>query len=170
MLAGQSMAVKAKVPFFQQVIIILLLSLGTGLAVNTLRLNPLPLVGDWSYGSLSSKGERDIPTISLEDATVQFLSGETLFLDARSRVDYQSGHIKGAWNLPVHDADFGERLQMFSLKVDHGRELIIYCDGIGCSLSPELASVLKGLGYGNVKILINGWTEWMMAGMPFEVE
>jgi rhodanese-related sulfurtransferase len=164
------MAIKAKAPFFQQIIIILLFSLGMGLAVNTLRLNPLPLVGDWSYGALSSKGERDIPTISLEDATVKFLSGEPLFLDARSSADYQSGHIKGAVNLPVHDADFGERLQAFSLKANHGKELIVYCDGIGCSLSPELASVLKGLGYGDVKILINGWTEWMMAGMPFEAE
>lgn len=164
------MTVNAKVPFFQQVIIIILFSLGMGLIVNTLRLTPLPVVGDWSHGAYASKGERDIPTVSLEDAVVKFLSSETLFLDARSRADYQLGHIKGALNLPVHKGDFGERLQEFSLKVDHKKELIVYCDGIGCPSSPELASVLKGLGYRDVKILINGWTEWMMAGMPFEVE
>ncbi len=164
------MTVNAKVPFFQQVIIIILFSLGMGLIVNTLRLTPLPVVGDWSHGAYSSKGERDIPTVPLEDAVVKFLSGETLFLDARSRADYQLGHIKGALNLPVHEGDFGERLQEFSLKVDHEKELIVYCDGIGCPSSPELASVLKGLGYRDVKILINGWTEWMMTEMPFEVE
>ncbi|MCK5552759.1 MAG: rhodanese-like domain-containing protein [Deltaproteobacteria bacterium] len=166
----KSMAVKARISIFQQVIIILLFSLGMGLVVNTLRLNPLPLIGDWSHGSLRLRGETDIPIISLEDATVKFLSGEALFLDARSRADYQSGHIKGALNLPVHKGGFGEMLQAFSLKINRGRELIVYCDGIGCSLSPELASVLEGLGYRDLKILINGWTEWTMAGMPFEVE
>jgi rhodanese-related sulfurtransferase len=173
------MAAKARISIFQQVIIILLFSLGTGLVVNMFRLTPLPLIGDWSHGSLRLRGETDIPIISLEDATVKFLSSETLFLDARSRADYQSGHIKGAlhlpvheggFHLPVHEGGFGEMLQRFSLKVDRGRELIVYCDGVDCSLSPELASVLRGLGYRDVKILINGWTEWMMAGMPFEVE
>ncbi len=116
------------------------------------------------------KAELDIPTVPLEDAVVKFLSDEALFLDARSRADYQSGHIKGALNLPVREGNFGRRLQEFSLKVDHEKELIIYCDGIACTLSPELASILRGLGYRDVKILINGWTEWTMTGMPFEVE
>lgn len=98
----------------------------------------------------------------------KFLTEEAVFLDARSTADYQLGHIRGALNLPVHDGGFGERLQKFSLQVDHEVELIIYCDGIGCALSPELASILRGLGYRDVKILINGWTEWMMAGMPIE--
>ena len=115
------------------------------------------------------KAEFDIPTVPLEGAVVKFLSDEALFLDARSRADYQLGHIQGALNLPVHEGDFGRRLQEFSLKVDHEKELIVYCDGTSCSLSPKLASVLKGLGYRDVKILINGWTEWTMAGMPFEV-
>ena len=162
------MALKTKVPFFQQVFIILLFSLGMGLVVNMLRSTPLPLFEDWSHGSLRSRGEGDVPTISLEDAVVKFLSGDTLFLDARSRADYQTGHIKGALNLPVHDADFGERLQAFSLKVNRQKELIVYCDGAGCAVSPKLASVLRGLGYRDVKILVNGWTEWTMAEMPFE--
>jgi len=162
------MAVKGKTRIFQQVIIILLFSIATALMTNALRSNSLPLVGDWSQGTFSLKAEFDIPTVPLEGAVVKFLSDEALFLDARSRADYQLGHIQGALNLPVHEGDFGRRLQEFSLKVDHEKELIVYCDGTSCSLSPKLASVLKGLGYRDVKILINGWTEWTMAGMPFE--
>jgi len=162
------MAAKGKVSLFRQVISILLFSLGMGLLTNTLRLTPLPLVGGWLHGPFTPNVDRDIPTVPLEDAVVKFLSDEAVFLDARSRTDYQLGHIEGALNLPVHDADFGERLHEFSLKAAHEKELIVYCDGTGCSLSPELASVLKGLGYRDVKILINGWTEWTMAGMPFE--
>lgn len=164
------MAAQGKVPFSQQIIIILLLSLGMGLASNALRSAPLPLVGDWAHGTFPSKGEGDIPAVPLEDAVAKFLTEEALFLDARSAADYQLGHIRGAWNLPVHGGDFGERLQKFSLEVDHEVELIIYCDGIGCTLSPELASILRGLGYRDVKILINGWTAWIMAGMPIEGE
>jgi rhodanese-related sulfurtransferase len=162
------MAAQGKVPFPQQVIIILLLSLAMGLAINALRSAPLPLVGDWAHGTSPSRGEDGIPTVPLEDALAKFLTEEAVFLDARSTTDYQLGHIRGALNLPVHDGAFGERLQKFSLQVDLEVELIIYCDGIGCTLSPELASILKGLGYRDVKILINGWTEWIMAGMPIE--
>lgn len=163
------MAAQTKVPFFQQVIIILFLSLGMALSVNELRTASLPLVGDWSPGALSPEG-RNIPTVPLGDGAVKFFSGEALFLDARSTADYQLGHIHGALNMPIHEGDFGERLQQFSLEVDHQKELIVYCDGIGCPLSPELASILLGMGYENVKILIGGWSEWMMAGLPFEGE
>ena len=159
-----------RVPFLQQVIIILLFSVGLGLAVNTLRSAPLPLIGDWSHGAFSSRAERSVPTVPLEDAVVKFLSDEALFLDARSEADYQLGHIRGALNLPVHAGNFGKRLQEFSLAVAHEKELIVYCDGIDCSLGPELASILKGLGYRDVKILVNGWTQWITAGMPFEAE
>ncbi len=154
------------IPLAQQVIIILLFSVGLGLAVNTLRLTPLPLIGDWSHGAFSAKVE----PVPLEDAVVKFLSDEALFLDARSEADYRLGHIQGALNLPVHAGNFGKRLQEFSLAVAHEKELIVYCDGIDCSLGPELGSILKGLGYRNVKILVNGWTQWIMAGMPFEAE
>jgi rhodanese-related sulfurtransferase len=159
---------KVRVPFSQQVITILLFSVGIGLFVNTLRSTPLPPIGDWPHGAFSLKGERSVPTVPLEDAVVKFLSGEAFFLDPRSEADYQVGHIQGALNLPVGAGNFGERLQEFSLVVDRKKELIVYCDGIGCALGPELASILKGLGYRNVSVFINGWTEWMMAGMPFE--
>lgn len=164
------MAANGKIHIFWQVILILLLSLGVGLMTNALRSTPLPLIGDWSHGPSPSTGERGIPTVPMEEVVVKFLSSEALFLDARSNADYRLGHIEGALNLPVHGGDFGERLQEFSLEVDHDEELIVYCDGIGCTLSPELASILKSMGYRDIKILINGWTEWIMAGMPFEVE
>jgi rhodanese-related sulfurtransferase len=160
------MNVNAKVSLFQQVLIILLFSLGMGFAVNGLRSTSLPLVGGWS----SSPVKGDIPAVSLEDAVVKFLSDEALFLDARSTADYQRGHIKGAVNLPVRDGSFGQRLQEFSGRVDHQRELIVYCDGTDSPLSPQLASILRGLGFRNVKILLNGWNEWFTAGMPFETE
>ena len=69
------MAKKGKVPFYQQVTIILLFSLGMGLVVNRIRLTLLPLV-------------------------------------------------------------------------------------------PELGSIPKGLGYRDVKVLINGWTDWIMGRRP----
>ena len=160
------MNVNAKVPPFQQVLIILLFSLGMGLAINGLRKASLPLAGGWS----SSPVKGDIPVVSLEDAVVKLLSDDVLFLDARSTADYQRGHIIGAVNLPVRDGSFGQGLQEFSGRVDHQRELIVYCDGTGCTLGPQLASILRGLGFEDVKILLNGWNEWVAAGMPFEVE
>jgi 3-mercaptopyruvate sulfurtransferase SseA len=44
--------------------------------------------------------------------------------------------------------------------------VVVYCDGEKCELSHEVQARLRGLGYKNVRVLINGWTLWQAAGLP----
>jgi rhodanese-related sulfurtransferase len=47
--------------------------------------------------------------------------------------------------------------------------IVTYCDGEDCSLSEDLAKELMAMGYEKVKVLLNGWTRWLEAGLPTEV-
>ena len=110
--------------------------------------------------------ELGIKSISLDEAQKYFSDGNAVFLDTRSTDAFNDGHIPGAWNVrPETAADETVTLQSFS---ESGMEIIAYCDGIACSLSKEVAEILKEQGVDNVAILINGWTEWIRNGLPVE--
>jgi rhodanese-related sulfurtransferase len=104
--------------------------------------------------------------ISLEEARALCSDKKALFLDARSPQDYARGHIPCAQNIPW---------QLFDEYIDHvwgniseDAWIITYCDGEDCSLSDDLAKELLSIGYEKVKVLLNGWTRWLEAGLPIE--
>jgi len=81
-------------------------------------------------------------------------------IDVRYPTDYQRGHIKGAVSLPFYD------LKKISYPKDQA--LVLYCSGIGCSLSNDAAITLQQMGYTNVKLLTGGFAEWSMKGFPVD--
>lgn len=145
-------------------IVALAAALGTG--TSALRLGGIPLVQDWSAEALLRDGQGNREDISLEDAARLFHEGCAVFLDARSAEEYLSGHIRGARSLPLHDADL--LFEKAAGDVSPGTPLITYCDGEACSLSHDLATVLKKLGFEEVRVLVNGWTLWLENGLPVE--
>lgn len=136
------------------------------LAVNHIRDDRLPLIGDWSVEArfIDSSGESH--TISLEGSLHLFERDEALFLDARPESQYAEGHIKGALNLPWQDLDryFLEVVD----RLDGPKTIITYCDGVACDLSHELTLFLKEMGFEKVYVLVNGWSLWKEAGFPVE--
>jgi len=56
------------------------------------------------------------------------------------------------------------------VKLEEKDTLVTYCDGEDCALSHDLAMFLKDLGYGDVRVLVNGWTVWQDAGLPVQKE
>ena len=79
-------------------------------------------------------------------------------IDARYPADYQHGHIKGAVSLPFYD--------LKKISYPKNQAIVVYCSGIGCSLSHDAAITLQELGYANVKVLTGGFAEWSMKGFP----
>ncbi len=149
-----------------QAFFILLISIAIGLAVNQIRSDSIPLITDWSAEKrlISDSGESLAITISL--AKDLFEKNEAIFLDARDKSQFESGHIKGAKNLPWHAVE-----QYFIEMVPHlpnDAHIITYCDGESCALSHELALFLNEMGFDNVKILVNGWTVWQQMNLPVE--
>jgi len=100
--------------------------------------------------------------IPVDEAGQFWLASSGFFLDARAPADYAAGHITGAYNLPVEafDARYPKVANMLTLET----RLVVYCDGLKCDLSHDLTIRLRQLGYKNVRILQNGWTEWRAAG------
>ena len=100
--------------------------------------------------------------IPVDEAGQFWLASSGFFLDARAPADYAAGHITGAYSLPVEafETRYPKVADMLTLE----SRLVLYCDGLKCDLSHDLATRLRQLGYKNIRILQNGWTEWRSAG------
>jgi rhodanese-related sulfurtransferase len=148
-----------------QIAAILFLSVALSLAVNHLRKDGLPLVGDWSQkAQLSAVKTIEEPVVSIQEARALFLTQGAVFVDARPAASYAAGHIQGAINLPTEDLDSFFARAMAEVQPD--TLLIVYCDGESCTLSKEVAEDLTGRGYPHVRVLVNGWTIWQDAKLP----
>jgi rhodanese-related sulfurtransferase len=144
---------------------VLIIALGIGLSVNFLRDQRLPLVPDLSRGvQINPASGGDNLIIALEDAEALYFDQQAVFLDARSREQYRRGHIEGAKSLPWED--FDRRFPQAMSGIPRDAIIICYCDGESCNLSRELASALMAKGYGQVRVLVDGWKLWQQFNLP----
>jgi rhodanese-related sulfurtransferase len=154
-----------------QLAALVLIAAALGLSCNQVRTTGLPLVGDWSPEAQLTTSSGDSLAISLAEAEGMYYAHAAIFLDARSPVLYNEGHIEGALNLPWEsapwedlDTRFAETLRDYSPETT----FITYCDGEGCSLSRELAMAMLERGYLEVRVLVNGWTLWNNRRLPVD--
>lgn len=150
----------------RQSAILVLLACVAAYAVNALRHEPLPFIGDWSSEGQLTSADGKKTAISLEEAKKLFDAGKTVFLDARSPEDYQAGHIQGAKNLPW--LEFAKYFDQAMAQISQDQVIIAYCDGETCHLSKELAQALSEMGFLNVRVLVNGWTLWVQNSLPIQ--
>ncbi|MGE0087281.1 MAG: rhodanese-like domain-containing protein [Desulfococcaceae bacterium] len=146
---------------------IVLIGFAISIALNSVRTNGIPLVGDWSPEARITDKSGTSLIVSPEEVKNLFDAGQVLFLDARSGADYESGHIQGALNLPWQEFDdYFDRI-MHQLPED--RTIVTYCEGETCELSKDLARALIEMGFANVRVLVNGWSVWKNMGQPVTV-
>ncbi len=118
-------------------------------------------------GSPAGDDQGAIMAISLEDARVHFEKGTALFADARPKVAFEDGHIRGAMNLDPND--FDEWSGDFFSQVPQDQIIIAYCDGAQCRLSIELAEKLTWMGYEKIFYMKDGWGLWKQHQLPQEM-
>lgn len=70
---------------------------------------------------------------------------------------YDKGHIPGAISLP--DSQFDKLVNR--LPADKASPLYFYCEGLSCKLSSDSAVRAVKLGYTNVKVVPEGYPEWV---------
>lgn len=109
----------------------------------------------------------EIHFIDLVAAKKLFDEDQAVLLDARSKEEYESGHISTALSTPIlavvkRDLDL-DRLLTVEKKI-----LVTYCSGGLCDISVELAKELVDLGYRNIYVLGDGYPGWKAAGYPVE--
>lgn len=142
-------------------------------AVNYFSPGGITPVGQWdiSQGVITAKEKNDIVINDLEigDVTLArklYDSGKFVFVDARSRDDYEEGHIKGAVSLPV--GEFDEKIEVFLEQYSPEKAIVTYCSGRTCEDSHQLAQLLFEFGYTEINVFIDGYPGWVTQGYPIE--
>jgi len=151
---------------FRQTGSIVLLAVILAVLVNQIRSDRLPLVADWSPEARMTLESGESMLIPLEEARQLCLSKKAIFLDARSSELYEQAHILCARNLSWEVVD--EYFDAVMADIPQDALIIIYCDGVTCTQSKDLALELFYRGYENVRVLVNGWSKWVEAGLPTE--
>ena len=150
----------------RQATAIILLSFALGLLMNQVRFDSLPLVADWTPEARLTTDTGNSMVVSLDEARNLCLDKKAIFLDARSPEDYVRGHIQCALNIPWES--FDEYIDRVFETIPDNAWIVTYCDGEHCLLSENLAKELLSMSYENVKVLLNGWSRWLEAGLPVE--
>jgi len=157
----------------KEIIILVAVSVALALVVNTFSPRGIALVGQWDVAkgviTASPAGDaagRPEEIDSVARAKDLFDKADVLFVDARSQNHYENGHIPGAVSLPV--GQFEERIEFFLNRYPPAQPIVTYCSGRTCEDSHDLAQLLSGLGFTNVRIFIDGFPGWEAEGYPVE--
>ncbi len=153
--------------------IILGISIVAAFAVNSFSPAGIALVGQWdtAQGVVTANAKNDIVIEGIEVGTVDqarklYDSGDYIFVDARSRDDFEEGHIKGAVSLPV--GQFEEKIAAFMERYPPEASIVTYCSGRTCLDSHHLAEFLMDFGYDKIGVFIDGFPGWAAEGHPIE--
>ena len=153
--------------------ILLGISIVAAFAVNSFSPAGIALVGQWdtAQGVVTANAKNDIVIDGIEIGTVDqarelYDSGEYIFVDARSREDYEQGHVKGAVSLPA--GQFEEKIASFMERYPPEASIVTYCSGRTCLDSHHLAESLMEFGYDKIGVFIDGFPGWAAEGHPIE--
>jgi phage shock protein E len=81
-------------------------------------------------------------------------------IDVRTPKEFSSGHIDGAVNMHVYDANFTQRVDT----LDKNKTVYVYCKAGG--RSAEAVDTLKAKGFVHIVELQGGMDAWNEAGKP----
>ncbi len=79
-------------------------------------------------------------------------------VDCRYKVDYSFGHIDDSISIPIDISPANLAAATKSLRRDI--PIILYCQSEGCKFSDVMASEFAKLGFTDLNIYRNGYTEW----------
>jgi rhodanese-related sulfurtransferase len=102
-----------------------------------------------------------LSAVSRETLLEQARRGEVFVIDVRPQPEYEAAHLPFARSMPV--AEIEQRLAELPSEV----EIVAYCRGPFCLLSDEAVALLAAKGY-RVRKILDGVSEWQVAGLPVE--
>lgn len=150
----------------RQSVLLLLLAAALGIALNQVRRGGIPWLMPRSLKpGLHLKTGEPI-TITIEEAERRFLHKDAIFVDARPPQLYEQSHILGAKNLPLDL--FKGHVDRDLASLSKAALIVAYCEGERSFLSKEIALELISRGYDKVRILENGWNQWLARELPIE--
>src|SRR5579862_2319274 len=87
------------------------------------------------------------------------LGAKALWIDARSKADYEAKHVPGA--LLLNEDDWDRLLEPVLDEWSNDRVIVVYCSSLRCQASHEVAARLRDeVGLSPVYVLKGGWETW----------
>jgi rhodanese-related sulfurtransferase len=100
--------------------------------------------------------------ITIDEAEKLVKSGKAIYVDVRSKEQYEKGHIRGAISMP--HSQMVARLR----EIPPGRTIITYCACSAEQSSGRAVLELAAHGLKNAAALTGGWSAWNLKGLPTE--
>jgi len=154
----------------KELTMILLLTLTISFTVNYFHPKGLKLTEPYRPNVIKkdsvSESQAKPQRINIKEASACYGKEGYLFIDARSKADYQKCHIKNAINLPEHNFDM--YLDEFMSQTNPQQTLITYCGSIDCPLGAHLAEKLFFMGFDQVYHLHGGLDAWQDNKLPVQ--
>lgn len=131
---------------------------------------PAPAVTDAAVAAVTKQfaahPDQAYVEISSDDAKLLFDRG-AMFFDARRTSVFEEGHIRGAHNISVWEADLDEKInKVFEENLDPETPIVVYCAGGNCEDSHMLSQRLWGIGLNAVFVYKDGFPDWQAKGRP----
>ena len=158
---------------WKEISLLLWVAVVLAIIVNYFSPAGIALVGQWdtSRGVITARAKNNVVSgkPEIEDIAIAkqiFDSSNALFVDARSRDNYDDGHIPGAVSMPI--GEFDNLIDSFMDQHSVDQTIVTYCTGRTCEDSHNLAQLLMDFGFTDVKVFIDGFPGWKAEGHPIE--
>lgn len=126
----------------------------------TSRLRRRTVVAMLMLGGVAAPAWADDLSVSLEEARAAWQSGRALLIDIREPNEHATGVAAGATLLPM--SQLGRRLA--EIPVDPGKPVLLICNTQ--NRSSRTLKALRERGYGHVRFVNGGMSEWARRGWP----
>ena len=100
--------------------------------------------------------------IGIDELLTRASSGDVVVVDVRPRLEFESGHLPDAVNIPLDE--LADRVA----DLDSDATVVAYCRGPYCVLSAQAVAQLRATGLKATR-LDAGPLEWSAAGLPLTV-
>ncbi|MHB8186885.1 MAG: ArsR/SmtB family transcription factor [Dermatophilaceae bacterium] len=100
-----------------------------------------------------------VEAVGIDELIARTERGDVLVVDVRPRLEYDSGHLPDAVNIPL------DELSARLAGMDPDTSVVAYCRGPYCVLAAQAVSQLRAFGV-DAQRLEGGPLEWSAAGLP----
>jgi len=104
---------------------------------------------------------KSLETISISELWERIQNNDVVVLDVRPEEEYRQSHIPNSLSIPL--SQLQNRLGDLPTDI----EVVAYCRGPYCVLSPEAVAMMKRAGIRAIR-LNEGLPDWQRAGLPVE--
>lgn len=108
------------------------------------------------------KDYSNVKIVDLEDLKAGYDNGTYIVVDVRSKIEFDTIHVKGAVHDSLSDKDFIDRLQSIVAQ-NPGKKIAVYCNGITCTKSYLAAQKAQEAGMENIYAFDAGIPAWANA-------